>query len=114
MSPLPLPLLVGADEDLMTALFIPSVRSVIGKNISVVAQVDSGGGWVSVRKPALNLELPAFVACVKMHADPSQAPSGVVLADPAEMSPAKCLARCHDLIQGGNSIEIRNGQDNAT
>ena len=27
------------DEDKMTALFIPSVKSVIGKNISVVAEV---------------------------------------------------------------------------
>ena len=63
----------------MTALFIPSVKSVIGKNISVVAQVDGEGGWVNVQRPSLNLDLPMLVACVKRHADPSHTTSDVIL-----------------------------------
>ena len=95
----------------MTALFIPSVKSVIGKNISVVAEAGGDGGWVNVQRPALILELPAFVACVKMRADPSQTPSNVVLSDSAEMSPAKCLASCHDLIrsEGRRYAFIKSG-----
>ena len=84
----------------MTALFIPSVRSVIGKNISVAAQAGGGGGWLRVQRPALTLELPMFVACVKRRPDPSgRAPSEVVLANGTEMSPAACLAACHDLVR---------------
>ena len=86
-------------EERMTALFVPSVKSVIGKNISVSAQAGSGGGWLSVHRPVLNLELPMFVACVKRRADPSRAPSDVVLVDGAGMNPAACLAACHDLVQ---------------
>ena len=82
----------------MTALFVPSVKSVIGKNISVSAQAGSGGGGLRVHTPVLNLELPMFVACVKRRADASPAPSDVVFVDGAEMNPAACLAACHDLV----------------
>ena len=86
-------------EERMTALFVPSVKSVIGKNISVAAQAGSGGGWLRVHTPVLNLELPMFVACVKRRADASRAPSDVVLVDGAGMNPAACLAACHDLVR---------------
>ena len=65
-----------SNEDKMTALFIPSVKAAIGKEIAAVAEV-ADAGWANVERPELNLELPMFVACVKMHPDPAETTTAV-------------------------------------
>ena len=60
----------------MTALFIPSVKAVIGKEIAAAAEV-AAAGWANVERPELNLELPMFVACVKMRSNPVETTTAV-------------------------------------